>query len=276
MSGAPSTRRLGLVLVGAVLFGRPRIAGAVDGGPPTTDAGEPAGDAGDVAAEAKQRLAEGNRLFREARFDQALEQYRAAYALVPSGKLHFNIGLTEKMRGNAVDAARELDLFLEAPGDAETGFRTDASAYLGELSGIVSTVWARSLAAGSSISVDGVTVPHDEPGRPIRLAPGRHLVLVRGPGGAVAWTRALDLAPGASIAIAPELPSAPAPRPEAVVAADPIPAGPADDQPPPLYRRWWVWALGAAVVGAGVAALLVLRPEGCGPDNDCHVLPRNP
>jgi len=267
-------RRAGrsLVLAAALLSGPPALAAAGDDGGTSDDAGAGADAiAAPVPEEAQRRLAEGNRLFREARYDEALAEYRAAFAVYPSGKLHFNIGLTQKMRGDPVAAATELDLFLEAPCDADADVRADAARYLEELSGMVSTVWARSAATGSSVSVDGVPVAGADRRRPIRLSPGRHLVLVREPGAAPAWTRTLDLAAGASVTIAPD---------PATLAAPAILQSPRLQPPPltaapstrPIYRRWWFWAAAAAVVGAGVLTAMALRPTTC----DCYVLTKTP
>jgi len=47
----------------------------------------------------------------------------------------------------------------------------------------------------------------------------------------------------------------PEPPPTVLQAPPPAPA----ESAPPLYKRWWVWAAGAAVVGGVTAALLIQR-----------------
>jgi tetratricopeptide (TPR) repeat protein len=60
--------------------------------------------------------------------------------------------------------------------------------------------------------------------------------------------------PPASVVAVPAAPE-PAPRAEALVVA------PAPPSPAPFYQRWWFWtAVGAAVVGGGIAAYAATRP----------------
>jgi tetratricopeptide (TPR) repeat protein len=73
-------------------------------------------------------------------------------------------------------------------------------------------------------------------------------------GGVAATPEPSFTPPGAASTVTP-LPPAPEPKssvaaPDALVTA---PAGPAHEESPPVYKRWWFWTLvGAAAVGAGL------------------------
>ena len=221
--------------------------------------------------QARAHLAEGNRLFRAADYDGAVREYRAAHQLVPSGKLHFNIGLAEKMRGNPVEAARELDRFLADDSTVDPGLRADASRYLDELAGVVATVHF-SLSHPSHVVVDGAPIDPPAPERPLRLAPGRHQIVVRRDDAPeVSWGRSLDLVAGAPLTLVPELDAAAAPltatsgalrgsssaTAATSLAASSPEAEPAAAMAPPIYRRWWFWAAVVGVAGAGLTATAI-------------------
>jgi tetratricopeptide (TPR) repeat protein len=227
--------------------------------------------------EAQRALTEGNRLFRERRFDDAVKEYRRAYAIDPKPKLHFNIGVAERMRGNHVEAAAELDQFLDGAKEADPDMRADAVRYLAELAATVATVKVQGLGPGSALVIDGE--PFEDTGgqRPIRLTPGRHEVVVRRSDGSD-WGRTLELAAGASVTVVPEMASAPAPKKPlhadhlalAVQPATPIEAS----RERPLYGRWWFWTAVAGVVGAGVGAYALWggHSDACVRSNNCIVV----
>ena len=236
---------------------------------------------------ARLHLAEGNRLFRATDFDGAAREYRAAYDLVPSGKLHFNIGLAEKMRGNPVEAARELDRFLAAEPAADAELRADATGYLEDLSGIVSSVQLQVNSASRvmAVTVDGAPIESPPPGCPLRLAPGRHEIVVRRDD-SPPWGHTLDLVAGASLTLVPDLDMplsaaartdgaplvaqgarASSGRPAAAPSGGALQASSSSTAPTPpraspIYRRWWFWAAVAGVTGAGFAAAAVWAGRG--------------
>jgi hypothetical protein len=262
------------------MAGQTAFAQTPDAGPSKEPAVAP--DAG-VHDEARRHLGEGNRLFRDGQYTEALREYRAAYDLVPSAKLHFNIGLSEKMLGQPVDAATELDRFLEGAGDRDPGLRADAAEYLDELTHIVATVQIK-VGGNASVLVDGAPVTDPARQRPIRLAPGLHDVVVRC-AGATTWQKTIDLAAGASLTLVPELSMLPQPSPgPRPAAADATPRATAlvangdiqtgrPKQARPVYRRWWFWTALAGVAGAGALAFM-LHASGqgayaCGPEQNC-------
>lgn len=263
---ATSSRRFaaGVLVLAVVASASPSRADA----PPATDPPRAARD------EAQRALTEGNRLFRERRFDDAVTEYRRAYAIVPNPKLHFNIGVAERMRGNHVEAAVELDLFLDGAKEADPDLRADAVRYLAELAATVATVKVHGLGPGSALVIDGE--PFDDTGgqRPIRLTPGRHQVVVRRSDGSD-WGQTLELAAGASVTVIPEMASAPAPKRSSREEPVPLAVRPA---PPleasgerPLYGRWWFWTAVAGVVGAGVGAYALWggHSDACVRSNNC-------
>jgi hypothetical protein len=238
---------------------------------------------GDAHEQARVHLAEGNRLFRAADYDGAVREYRAAHELVPSAKLHFNIGLAEKMRGNPVQAARELDQFLADASTVDPGLRADASRYLDELAGMVATVNVH-LSHPSLVTIDGAPIESPAVQRPLRLTPGRHDIAVRRVAApAVVWGRALELVAGTPLTVVPELETPIAPiagasstssstsltssSPE----AEPAPAAGAT----PIYRRWWFWVAIAGVAGAGLTATAIWaghNNDGCALQSNCVAL----
>jgi hypothetical protein len=253
----------------ACLAGR---AGVASGTEPQAEAVAPADK-----QEAQRLLAEGNRLFRDGRYDEALHEYRAAFLLVPSQKLHFNMALAQKMRGDPVAAAAELDLFMADPGDADAELRADAGRYLRELMGMVGTVQIATLPPGAVALIDGVPLPRGALSRPIRLAAGRHEVVVKA-AGAVDWKQATTLGAGTVLALVPILEPAPAatatPAGPALLATRTTPAPPAvTAEARPFYRRWWFWAAVAGATGAGVA-VFALHGGGasCKQSENCWML----
>jgi hypothetical protein len=237
------------------------------------------------------RLTDGNHLFRAGDYDGAVTAYREAYALVPSDKLHFNIGLAEKMRGNSVEATRELDRFLASEVGQSTDLRTDAVRYLDELSLVIATVRVQ-MADGDHVLVDGVPMEGVASDRPLRLAPGVHQLIVRRPGHAD-WGQGLDLVAGANLSVTPV--DAPVvvtqvfaidrtlkPMSSAPSLVDPPPAMPSPESndsetSPPIYRRWWFWTVVAGVVAGGAIALAIRGADsggGCQMTHNCAAATR--
>ena len=250
------------------------LAGLASAAPSRAEA-PPGADPPQAAREEVQRaLTEGNRLLRERRFDDAVKEYRRAYAIDPKPKLHFNIGVAERMRGNHVEAAAEMDRFLDGAKEADPDLRADAVRYLAELAATVATVKVQGLGPGSALVIDGEPVEDTGGQRPIRLTPGRHEVLVRRSDGSD-WGRTLELAAGASVTVVPEMASAPAPKKPLhaeglALAVQPAPAIEASRERP-LYGRWWFWTAVAGVVGAGIGAYALWggHSDACVRSNNC-------
>jgi hypothetical protein len=94
----------GLVLVAAALL----LAGAARAAP-----------APRVLREAQARVDRANHLYNEGRYAEALRLYQAAYDLVPSPDILFNIGLAREKTFDYEGCAVALTEYLRQPGDAE-------------------------------------------------------------------------------------------------------------------------------------------------------------
>jgi hypothetical protein len=134
-------------------------------------------------AEAQRRFARANKLYRDGRYQEALLLYEAAYGLVPSPDVLFNIGLTRAKVLDFVGCTLAFQEYLQGPVSAEE--RALAQAHL-------DTCRARSLVVVKVSSIPqgaSITVRHGEttafhgrtPGR-LELAPGSYSVTLELPG----------------------------------------------------------------------------------------------
>jgi hypothetical protein len=73
-----------------------------------------AGPSADVIDAAKHRLAQGNQLYEEGKYDEALHSYMAAYDLLPSPDILFNVGLADEKVLRYEDCAMNLKKFLDS------------------------------------------------------------------------------------------------------------------------------------------------------------------
>lgn len=134
-------------------------------------------------AEAQRRFARANRLYRDGRYQDALLLYEAAYGLVPSPDVLFNIGLTREKVLDFVGCTLAFQQYLQGPASPED--RAIAQTHLDTCRAHASVVVkVSSIPQGASITVrqgDSTAFHGRTPGR-LELAPGDYSVTLELPG----------------------------------------------------------------------------------------------
>jgi len=219
-----------------------------------------------VRARAASLQAEGHRLLTAGDADGALERFLAAYRLVPSPKVLFNMGSAYEKVGDAASAYECFDRFLAEARDVPPDSRATAERSRAAMRARVALV---ELVAptGADLVVDGRAMGRTPLSRPLVLAPGTRVFRLERDGrplsekavpvpAGVVTRFVIDVAAGAA-SLPPTLRAGdPASAPRAALVARAL-ATPADPPRPAIYRRWWFWtgiAVAAAAVGAVVAA----------------------
>jgi hypothetical protein len=81
---------------------------------------------------AQAHLDRGNELFTHDQFQQALDEFTAAFTLFPSPKLRFNLGQCERALGHGAAATEQFRRFLDEVQDVPPALRAEAERYLAE------------------------------------------------------------------------------------------------------------------------------------------------
>jgi tetratricopeptide (TPR) repeat protein len=217
------------------------------------------------AAEAK--LTEGLGLLKNGQFDDALDRFRQAYALVPSPLITYDFGLAYLGLGDNVRALESFETFLTEARGAPDDKRWRAERYRDELRARVAVVEIASDVGGAELIVDGRSLGPTSFPRRISLAPGLHNVGARdvARGAAQAATVSARAGEATSLVLhlaARTLPPTPptaggtpaVPRVAAAVPVEvldrPTTAAPSDLSPPAISTNARAWALSAAALGA--------------------------
>jgi len=205
---------------------------------------------------------EGNQHRKAGRHREALSSYEAAYKLLPSFKIDYNIALTLEKLGRLAAAARRYARFLRKGEDRSPENTVKiARLKLAELIAGLGQVVVRTPVPGAIVAVDGRDQGRTPLQDPLYVTPGKHRVLVAAPG-RVSHAQEVTLRAGQRLLVDAALPKVAEP-------ADPgqgLSPGPAGESPgavspeEPVSRRSsksiWAWSLlGASlacVVGAGV------------------------
>jgi hypothetical protein len=158
------------------------VAAALRVSPARADAPVPPDGATRRAARAK--LVQGVRLLRREDYQGALAKFEEAYALVPSPKIHYDLGLAQLGLSHDPDALEAFESFLsDAPG-APADKRHKAEEYRAALRDRIGSVEIASDVDGAEVSIDGRSRGTTPLTRPILLAPGTHEIAARASNGA--------------------------------------------------------------------------------------------
>jgi hypothetical protein len=232
------------------------------------------------AAEAK--LVEGVELLKTRSYQQALERFEQAYALLPSPLIFYDMGLARLGLDDAPRALESFDRFLAEAPDAPADKRHKAERYRDELRAKVSivTIEADANVGTAELTVDGQSLGRVSLPRRLYLAPGSHDVVARDDGSAQPAT--ISCLPGQTLTFSLHLAPPPAPivaTPTGQTPVSPLGAAVPQTQPPggavemtqtspPPARDGWArpWALSAAAVGVvsigvGIAFGLAARSD---------------
>jgi hypothetical protein len=224
-------------------------------------------------------LQEGAKLLDSKDYAAALAKFQEAYALVPSPKIQFNVGLAQEGLDRPAEATRAYLAYLQgATNDAATR-RADAQARMKALRPRVTFLQITTETAGATVIIDGAEEGRTPLAQPLVLNPGPHHVLVQAAGGPP-WTRAIRGEPGGILELQPSqqavtpppaVAAAPAalPPPPLPAAKEPIaqpaplvktPAAPVEDEASPVYKKLWFWGLVTGVAAVATVSVVLLMP----------------
>jgi hypothetical protein len=220
---------------------------------------------------AQAQLKEGNRLFRDGDFGDALRAYQDAQQKFLSPKLFFNLARCEDKLHERASAVGYYARFLKEVPNAESEIRVMAEARIRVLAREVVAVQFTSAPAGTTIAVDGRSMESVPLDGVVWVDPGRHQLSGTGPTG-VPWTLEINGNPGDRLAIsvaglavvgtADKRVDLSLSKAVFFESKQISPSLPVIASARPIYRRWWFWAgVSAVLIASGVVAFMALRPE---------------
>ena len=127
-------------------------------------------------AEAIKLLAEGNALTNDGDYVEALEKFRAAYAMYPSPKLLLNIGTMLRQLGRNVEAAAVYEQYLRDP-EAEVPQVELLNRTLDEIDSLVGHLRITVSPRDAAVSLDGKPIDMSPEVVEVRVEPGTHKVV---------------------------------------------------------------------------------------------------
>ncbi|HRI67191.1 MAG TPA: PEGA domain-containing protein [Polyangium sp.] len=127
-------------------------------------------------AEATKLLAEGNALSNDGDYVEALEKFRAAYAVYPSPKLLLNMGTMLRQLGRNVEAAAVYEQYLRDP-EAEVPQVELLNRTLDEIDSLVGHLHITVSHRDAAVSLDGKPIDVLEAGTDVRVEPGTHKIV---------------------------------------------------------------------------------------------------
>jgi hypothetical protein len=237
--------------------------------------------AAESAADKKRATAflqEGAKLLDSKDYAAALVKFQEAYALVPSPKIQFNVGLAQEGLDRPAEATRAYQAYLQGATNDAASRRADAQARMKALRARVTFLQITTDVGGASVTVDGAEEGRTPLAQPLVLNPGPHHVVVQAAGGPP-WARAIRGEPGGTLELQPSqqaltpppaaAPAPPAPPPPLPLAREPAtePAplvtttpAPAEDEARPVYKKVWFWGLVAGVAAAATVSVVLFMP----------------
>jgi hypothetical protein len=136
----------------------------------------------DEKARGKALLADGLSLMDNGHAQEALAKFEAAYQIVPSPKVLFNMGLAHQALGNTIDALKCFQGFLEELPDAPEDSRAYAERQVERLRADVSFVDISANLPGAETRIDDQSVGLLPLKRAVVVRPGAHVVTIRADG----------------------------------------------------------------------------------------------
>lgn len=125
---------------------------------------------------ASKLLAEGNALSNDGEYLEALDKFKAAYALYPSPKLLLNVGTMQRQLGRNVDAARTYETYLRDP-DADPNLSASLARTLGEIDALVGHMQIIVTPNDATLSLDGLKLQVSSGKTSVRVEPGTHKIV---------------------------------------------------------------------------------------------------
>lgn len=133
---------------------------------------------------ASRRTREGLEHARSLAFVDAVESFRAAYAIEPRPSLLINLGTALRYLGREAEAADLFERFL-ASGEGARELRTQLARQIAEIDGRVARLRFIA-AAGVDVRVDGRPIADRADGRGVRVDPGERTIVATAVGKAAA------------------------------------------------------------------------------------------
>lgn len=149
----------------------------------------------DERAHGKALLAEGLSLLDNGHPQEALAKFEAAYRIVPSPKVLFDMGLAHQALGNAVAALESFAGFLVELPDAPEDTRAYAQHQVDVLRASLSFIEISTSLPHAEAQIDGHAVGWLPLPKPAVVLPGAHLVTVSAQGREV-FRQTISTAPG--------------------------------------------------------------------------------
>jgi len=243
-------RPLVLAVVVAALFGPlARAQGQGDG----------------ARARARALLQQGGQLYEGGDYTGALEKFQAAYEIVPSPKLFFNMGQAYRGLARPVEGIEAFERFLAEAKDASPSLQAEARELIAALSRQVGELRISASVDGAAISVDGREAGTSPRDRPVRLAAGPHQVVLEKAGWRT-FAQRVQIAAGATVTVNAVL----AP----LATAAPVAPRPSPAAPPPTMRATAAPPRAAPRFGHGGQAGAFLRVDfGLHPETGQRLVP---
>jgi tetratricopeptide (TPR) repeat protein len=156
----------------------------------------------DAAARAREHYERGYALARSGDFEQAIDEFKQAYAASPNFSVLFNLGQAYGASGRAVEAQRTLQRYLEVGGsgvDAEQ--RRRALELIDYYRRRIGRIDLTGLPSGARVSLDGEELGAAPFSAPIEAGAGRHAVSIQGQG-YESLVRSVDVKAGEQVLLA--------------------------------------------------------------------------
>ena len=235
-----------------------------DGAAAAAPLAEPPASDAQAKARAQGLLSEGTAAYGRGDYATALDKFTAAYEIFPSPKLWFNIGQANRDLGRPVEAVAAFDRFLRNAGDAPPETLAEARRSAAELKTKLGQIQVTCATDGAEITVDGKQVGSTPLGEMVWTTPGRHQVAVQHAGFSPVIEDVVVVA-GQAAPVNFEL------RPIDLRRANPARqmarwSGTArrPRRTSPIYRRTWFWVATGVVIGAGIAAGVLIATRQLG------------
>jgi hypothetical protein len=225
-----------------------------------------------IATDADELIAQGIRLRKDSRDQDALPLFRQAYEQRPTPRAAGQLGTCEQALGLWLGAEKHIQEALKHLDDSwvhnnDASLRSSLSFVQQRLGSI--DVWGSP--PGARVSIDGDFVSILPMAQPARAAVGRRTITIEAPG-FFPESRTIETLPGAllrehvvlrSMAVR-SAPSEPAPSVEPAVGQPTLTDSRMANESP-IYSKWWFWtAIGAvAIAGGATTYFLVTRNQGC-------------
>jgi len=230
-------------------------------------------------SKASALLKEGAKLLGNKDYAEALQKFEDAYAVVPSPKILFNVGLANEGLARPARAMRAFNEYLAGATSDTDQRRKEAADHIAYLKSKVALLTIRADVDGAHVTVDGEDSGTTPLSNAIALEPGNHQIVVQAAAGKP-WTKAIKAIAGSSMQLDAIVKDAPAPvvtSPVVATSASTVPT--TSNSPPdaardasngltqtaaqskddePIYHKGWFWGVAGAVVVVGVVTAIVI------------------